>query len=307
MLLRRLLQLGFVLALVVVGASSTLRLSANGIGCSPWPACYGQPATATAVNAAPLARMLRLAHRIAASAFALLALVIVALGWRNWIRPARAVAILLLAVTAVLAAVGRYTPSPLPAVTLVNLLGGLALLALLAYLLAAEAPASRAAAGGSRGAARGVGFAVLIAAFVLQSGIGALISARLAGDACASGCGTIWSPGAAVLADPLRPGTAADLMRAGAGQPLHALHRLGGVALTVIAVPAIFALLRRRPRAGAVAMLAVAATAGLGFIVASPAPALAASALHALAAGAVFATLGAALALRAAPSQEMPT
>jgi heme A synthase len=142
---------------------------------------------------------------------------------------------------------------------------------------------------------------------VLQSGIGALISARLAGDACASGCGTIWSPGAAVLADPLRPGTAADLMRAGAGQPLHALHRLGGVALTVIAVPAIFALLRRRPRAGAVAMLAVAATAGLGFIVASPAPALAASALHALAAGAVFATLGAALALRAAPSQEMPT
>ena len=84
MLLRRLLQLAFALALVVVGASATLRLAANGIGCEPWPACYGGADTAAAANATPLARALRLSHRIAASAFALVALAAVALGWRRW-------------------------------------------------------------------------------------------------------------------------------------------------------------------------------------------------------------------------------
>ena len=166
MLLRRLLQLAFALALVVVGASATLRLAANGIGCEPWPACYGGADTAAAANATPLARALRLSHRIAASAFALVALAAVALGWRRWASGQRIAGAALLAATALLAWIGRHTPSPLPAVTLINLLGGFALLALLAYLLAARPPAAAAAA--PIGA-----LAVLAVALALQAGSGA--------------------------------------------------------------------------------------------------------------------------------------
>jgi cytochrome c oxidase assembly protein subunit 15 len=295
MVLRRLLQLAFVLALIVVGASSTLRLAANGIGCEPWPSCYGRTATAASANSTLLARTLRLSHRIAASAFALVALAAVAVGWRRWATGERIAGAALLAVTVVLAWVGRYTPSPLPAVTLVNLLGGFALLALLACLLAARAD-------GAATSAAGAGLLVLMLALAAQSGGGALISARLAGDACAAGCGTPWLPGAGALAQPMLPGTAAEVAPQQAGQALHLWHRLAGLALTLATIVAVFAALRwRSPRQAAVAMLAAAATGALGFAVATGAPALAAAAAHALAAGLLFAALAAALARRGAP------
>jgi cytochrome c oxidase assembly protein subunit 15 len=296
MLLRRLLQLAFALALVVVGASATLRLAANGIGCEPWPACYGGADTAAAANATPLARALRLSHRIAASAFALVALAAVALGWRRWASGQRIAGAALLAATALLAWIGRHTPSPLPAVTLINLLGGFALLALLAYLLAARPPAAAAAA--PIGA-----LAVLVVALALQAGSGALISARLAGADCASDCRTSWLPGAAALADPMLSGTAAEIVQPRAGQVLHLWHRLGGLALALTTLVAAFALLRRRRRRTAT-MVAAAATGALGFAAASADPALAAVAAHALAAGLLVASLGAAVAPGADLSEE---
>jgi len=296
MLLRRLLQLAFALALVVVGASATLRLAANGIGCETWPACYGGADTAAAANATPLARALRLSHRIAASAFALVALAAVALGWRRWASGQRIAGAALLAATALLAWIGRHTPSPLPAVTLINLLGGFALLALLAYLLAARPPAAAAAA--PIGA-----LAVLVVALALQAGSGALISARLAGADCASDCRTSWLPGAAALADPMLSGTAAEIVQPRAGQVLHLWHRLGGLALALTTLVAAFALLRRRRRRTAT-MVAAAATGALGFAAASADPALAAVAAHALAAGLLVASLGAAVAPGADLSEE---
>jgi cytochrome c oxidase assembly protein subunit 15 len=299
--LRPLLQLAFALALVVVGASSTLRLAANGIGCQPWPACYGQAATADAFNDTPLARALRLSHRIAASAFALVALAAVAIGWRRWATGPRVAGAALLAVTAVLAWVGRYTPSPLPAVTLVNLLGGFALLALLGYLLAARAA-------GAGASTAGAGLLVLMVALAAHSGGGALISARLAGDACAAECGTPWLPGAGTLANPTLPGTAAEIAPPRAGQALHLWHRLGGLALTLATIVAVFAARRRRsPRAAAVAMLAAAATGALGFAVATDPPALAAATAHAIAAGLLVSSLAAAWAQRGWTSGEVGT
>ncbi len=296
MLLRRLLQLAFALALVVVGASATLRLAANGIGCEPWPACYGGADTAAAANATPLARALRLSHRIAASAFALVALAAVALGWRRWASGQRIAGAALLAATALLAWIGRHTPSPLPAVTLINLLGGFALLALLAYLLAARPPGAAAAA--PIGA-----LAALAVALALQASSGALISARLAGADCASDCRTSWLPGAAALADPMLSGTAAEIVQPRAGQVLHLWHRLGGLALALTTLVAAFALLHRRRRRTAT-MVAAAATGALGFAAASADPALAAVAAHALAAGLLVASLGAAVAPGADLSEE---
>lgn len=300
MLLCRLLQLAFVLALIVVGASATLRLAANGIGCSPWPACYGRAATADAANATPLLRGLRLAHRVAASMFALVAPVLVVIGWRQWRTGPRIAGAALLVLTVVLAWVGRYTPSPLPAVTLTNLLGGFALLALLAFLLAA-----RQRAGAARSPTPSRWLVALLAAVVVQAGGGALISARLAGHACASSCSTPWLPGAGALAHPLRPGSAAELVHPRAGEPLHVVHRLGGLALTLATIVTVSAFAHRHNRrAAAATIVAATAAAGLGFMTAAPEPPLAAATLHALAVGVLFALLGAMASLRTATSQE---
>jgi cytochrome c oxidase assembly protein subunit 15 len=299
MLAPRLLQLALALALVVVGASATLRLAANGIGCEPWPECYGRAETAAAFNATPLARALRLSHRVAASAFALVALLAVAVGWRHWSSGQRIAGAALLIMTAVLAWIGRYTPSPLPAVTLVNLLGGFVLLALLAYLLAARVA-------GETTSSAGAGLLVLMVAVGVQSGSGALISARLAGDACATECGAVWLPGAGALFDPTRPGTAAQVAPPRAGQALHLGHRLGGLALALTILIAVFAQ-RRRSRARAAAMLFAAATGALGFVVASDAPALGAASAHALAAGLLGASLAAALVRRGPTPEEVGT
>lgn len=291
MVLRRLLLLAFALALVVVGASATLRLSANGVGCAPWPSCYGRAETAEAANRAAGSRLLRIAHRIAASAFALVAVAAVVLGWRRWGRPARLAAAALLALTAVLAWVGRLTPSPVPAVTLVNLLGGFALLALLAYLLAWRDDAQA-----RPGVAARAGLIALLTAVAVQAALGALLSVRLAGAACVPECEASWLSGTALLLDPLRPGSAAELADRRAAGTLQSLHRMIGLALMVVAIPAAQAMLRRHGRRAAAAMVAAAATGGLGFLAASPAPALLSVALHALAAGLLCAVLGAALA-----------
>lgn len=298
MLLRRLLQLAFALALVVVGASATLRLAANGIGCEPWPSCYGQAATAEVANQTAWVRALRLSHRIAASAFAVVALAVVGVGWRRWSRPARTAAVALIAVTVVLAWIGRHTPSLLPAVTLVNLLGGFALLALLAFLLASRSETGIAGVG----AALSAGLLALLAVVAMQSAGGALISARSAGNACVAGCGLSWLPGSATLAQPLLPGTAAELVGPRAGEMLHMLHRLAGLALMLVAIPAA-QLLAVGGRAVPV-MLAAAATGGLGFLLAAAEPALPVAAAHALAAGSLCATLGAALGWRAESSRK---
>lgn len=292
----RLLPLAFVLAVIVVGASSALRLAANGLGCSPWPACYGQAATAEAANEQAPARALRIAHRIAASAFAVVAVVLVIAGWRRWPRPLRVAGVALLLVTAVLSVLGVLTPSPLPFVTLGNVLGGFALLGLLAYL--------RCAAPGNNGArSLSAGATVLLLVLAVQVAGGALISARLAGDACAAGCRQAWLPGAAALAHPWVAGSATELVHpAHGGQPLQLLHRFGGLALAIASLLAAFAWRGRQARV-AVA-IAAAATATLGFVVATAEPSLAAAVLHALAAAMLVAALAALLARPAARSQE---
>jgi cytochrome c oxidase assembly protein subunit 15 len=301
---RGLLALAFALALIVVGVTATMRLAANGIGCSPWPACYGTAATAEAADRSPLVRTLRLVHRLSATGFAAVALAVVGFGWRRWSAAARAAGVALLVVTVLLAVIGRHSPSPLPAITLANLLGGFALLALLAYLwVAATMPAAPTAAGATWRA----GVLALAVAVLLQAASGGLISARLAGADCAATCGAAWVTGVAALANPLRPGSAAELVHPRAGQVLHGLHRLGGLALAVAAVAAVFTLVRwRSPRLAAAAMSAAAATGALGFAVARAEPALAAAASHALAAAVLFAVLGAALALPSACLRETP-
>ncbi len=239
--LRPLLVCALLLALVILGSSATLRLSANGIGCTPWPACYGLLETANQVQGSSLIKALRLTHRLTATIFAVLALVIVALGWRTWAKPAKAAGLALVLVTGVLAWVGLHTPSPLPLVTVVNVLGGLALVALCAALLSASPAPTRRALGHTDQFVRRASW-TLLALFALQAALGAMISARLAGGACAVDCQQLaWSTDAASLLNPLLSGRVETLSRdAMAGQSLHWLHRIVGAALLLTAATLVY-------------------------------------------------------------------
>jgi cytochrome c oxidase assembly protein subunit 15 len=241
--LRPLLLAAMLLALVILGSSATLRLAANGIGCSPWPGCYGLADTASAVQGSSLIKALRLTHRLTASTFALLALAIVLLGWRGWARPSRLVALTMLLVTGVLAWVGLHTPSPLPAVTVINVLGGLALVGLSTALLYSSSPAPAATASEASPFLRRALWAVL-ALLALQAAVGAMISARLAASACASGCEQLeWSAKVTELLNPMLIGRVEALaVEPTAGQSLHWLHRILGAALLVAASVMVYVL-----------------------------------------------------------------
>lgn len=291
-MIRVLVRAAFVLALVVVGASSWLRLAGNGLGCEPWPRCYAQPQTAAAVQAQAATAALRLVHRIAASAFALTVVALVALLWGRASPAQRGAGVALLLLTALLAVLGRYTPSPWPAVTLVNALGGLGLLALLAWLAgslqAGDGPAPRPAP---------ALLALLVVALLLQAAGGTLISVRLAATACAQGCSAAWGAGGAALWNPALAGGVADLgLPAAAGVPLHLLHRAGGLLLLIAVVVATGSALLRETAAqtGSAAWAAGATVAvGIGLVVAEPAAW--AGAAHMLFAGLALAAVAAAL------------
>lgn len=280
---RALLLLAFGLALVVVAASSGLRLAANGLGCEPWPRCYGSPTTAFAVQQRPEARAARLSHRIAASAFVVAVLGAVLFGWRTWRRPARTVAVLLLAVTALLAVVGLYTPSTVPAVTLINVVGGLALLGGTAFLLATQPSGP-----GQRGTRRGWLYAALLLT-VIQAASGAMISTRSAGAVCADGCSGRPAPDIVHLWNPLVSGSASAVGHSElAGQALHQTHRLLALLVTTLTVVIVAA---APSRARGLVLAALAGCLVLGLMLASSDGSLGAAVAHALGAGALVSGL----------------
>lgn len=137
--LRRIALVCALLVLAIAGLSAFLRLSKVGLGCEPWPACYGQELRALQrgerVDDAALqgVAVARLAHRILAST-ALVLVIIIAMGalTRPPLRRGQALPALgLLAAALFLAGLGWFTAgSRVPAVALGNLLGGFAMLAL---------------------------------------------------------------------------------------------------------------------------------------------------------------------------------
>jgi cytochrome c oxidase assembly protein subunit 15 len=273
---RRLLLAALVLAVVVVGASSYLRLAGNGLGCMPWPVCYGTAGAFEQANQGMPVRALRVTHRVAASAFLLVALGVVAIAWRGWSATQRTAGAGLVAVALVLAVIGRFTPSGLPWITWTNVLGGFLLIGLSVWLLQ---PRQSAASGRVAGV-------VLLALLVGQVLGGTLISSRLAAAECAPACvheprghfGALW--------DPRRSGNATEVADdpGGAGL-LHLAHRMGGLTLALLAIVA-------APLAGRAAAVGTAAGAVmvLGVLLTyQTVPAI--GAMHALAAAWLIASL----------------
>jgi cytochrome c oxidase assembly protein subunit 15 len=230
--MRRLVSVALALVLVITLSSAFIRLSQSGLSCRDWPTCYGAqievPAAAPA-ETAPIF-VARVLHRIAASATGVLLLAIAVLGWRRWRNDSRrAVAVVLVVLAGLLAWLGKYTPSTLPAVTLGNLLGGMALLGLLAWLRQSDARGETPQAQPRRW------ILVALALVALQIALGGLIGARHAALACTGlpGCsGGLWPHGADWRAfDPYLPN---DGLGEASRQALHLAHRLVALILAAL-------------------------------------------------------------------------
>lgn len=263
------------MALTVV-LSAYVRLAQSGIGCDDWPACWGriEPVQASAGVAAA-----RLAHRVVASVV-LVGAFVIALGaisapapeWRRARRPALALVALALA----LAALGAATRgAKLPAIAIGNLLGGFAMLTL----------SWRLAAGSQGDRRRGLGGWATAAMVVLaiQVALGAQVGANHAAFACRdlADCVQAASAGDWQSLNPWRePAPDASPLRRSAA-PVLLAHGLGAV-IVVAAVAALGALAwRRGRRAGAIVLVALAASqAATGWAIAAGGLSLPLALLH---------------------------
>jgi heme a synthase len=286
-LLRLLATAGAALVLVVIVSSAYLRLSQAGLSCADWPACYGDMTHVAEITTAQYGA--RLAHRFAASAVGavLLALLVLAMRQRPRLRPQALLAGAGLLVAAGLATLGAVTSEstraiPLPAVTLANLLGGFALLAVSWWLretvslrsastTAMSATMAKAAARRARPSRALRTLGVLTLATVIgQVTLGALVSAKFAALACPAFplCGADAATGS--LLATLNPFTALDVDASGsivrpvALASLHWAHRIGAHAVLVLAAILAVALVRNGMRDGYIVALLVVAAVALG-------------------------------------------
>jgi len=177
---------------MVLMLSAYLRLSGAGLGCTGWPACYGQGYADPAINQ-QAATPARLAHRLIATALGLAVLAIAVMAWRRR-QPAAGrwrAALLALGLTLFLSVLGIVTPGTrLPAVVLGNLLGGTVLLGVLWWLSLESRSHGASIAGAHFRSAIWFGIILLF----VQIGLGGLVSANFAASACTRfpACGTGW-------------------------------------------------------------------------------------------------------------------
>jgi heme A synthase len=177
---------GALLTLAVIVSSAYLRLVQLGLGCDAWPSCYGlRLSDGKAIAEGAAVPWIRIVHRLAASAVGVLSLCALALAWsgRRASRTPIAAACMLLVLALLLAVLGRAAGSSLsPAVTLGNVAGGMAMLALFWWVKLDAQNAVRVAA--RRRGALTVITVTAIALLTFQIAVGVLSSAQLAGRAC---------------------------------------------------------------------------------------------------------------------------
>jgi heme a synthase len=286
--------------LVVNVASAYVRLAQQHVGCDPWPQCFGQtaPQDAGAVPREDSPHFyVRALHRFSASLAAVLLLAIAFLGWSRWERAGpRIAAVALLVLAGGLTWLGVRTPSAAPAVTLGNVVGGMAMLAVLAWLAAwrpVRTPSTR--AGDSLAAWTKLALGLV----AIQVALGALVNARYGAGACIGlpDCAGSWWPHTATTGafDIFRP-TAVPIAPddEAARQAVHMAHRFFAI-LAAVVTTAIGVIALRRPHGprAAAALLLVLLVAQLalgGFMVSTGVP-LAAATLHNANANLLLATI----------------
>jgi cytochrome c oxidase assembly protein subunit 15 len=294
-LLARVAWLCAVTVLAVTTLSAFIRLSNAGLGCADWPQCYGQRGVEATAGLAggdegTAVALARLAHRLLAVLALLLIflLIMVAYGEPPRLHAEGRIAIGLLALALLLAVLGRWSSgSRVPAISIANLIGGFAMLALslrLAIGTGAAPPRRQRIAAGA---------AVLL--LLAQVGVGGLVSASHAGASCVG-----WSDCAAAARDipwaTLVPWREPLLTEAppfnAAGALPQSIHRGMALVLVLVLLPlAAVARRRGRPRTAAalIALLVAQLIAGLAMVHGSLPLGLAL--LHNLLAASLLATL----------------
>jgi len=229
-----------ILTLAAVLLSAYLRLESVGLGCESWPDCFGQIPAERNHGLVPHTRA-GTVHRFTASLLGLIVVAITFLALRGR-RPrgvGLAAPLLIFALTVFLSVLGYSTPSPdIPAVTLGNLLGGMAMLALLWWV----GQRSVAAAGTGDSTLRTLKPWALLGLLLLavQIFLGSLTSASFAGPSCTAlpGCNGDWvSLGNFMQGFDLFGRLGVDeqgrIITGEVQMTLHMAHRLGAVATFV--------------------------------------------------------------------------
>jgi cytochrome c oxidase assembly protein subunit 15 len=214
------------LAFIVAVMGAYVRLSDAGLGCPDWPLCYGQPLPADIADRDALAKAWKeMGHRYLAGTLGALILAIAVAAWR--LRRSAPLASAIVLLVAFQATLGKWTVTMLlkPAIVTAHLLGGMATLALLAWLALAQwphapAPEMRAL----RPAA-----AIALVAVAMQIVLGGWVSANYAALACP---GLPLCPGAMDFANAfhvvreLGQTAQGDLLSHDALRAIHWTHRL---------------------------------------------------------------------------------
>ena len=238
-----LIYISVLLTLITVVLSAYIRLSTNGLGCQPWPDCYGYvgsmqqyDAASSFGNARPeqphgFARML---HRLVASALGVFVVMILIMAWRKrkQVGPGIALPVAILGITLFLSILGYSTPSPwIPAVTIGNLVGGMAMLSMLWWLgqsiTTTAVPLNPNTQSLKPLAKWGLAF------LMIQITLGAWVSGNYAGPACSGWafCGGDWS-GALNIARSLTVENGMIVVD-NAMPAVHTLHRVGAIIMSL--------------------------------------------------------------------------
>ncbi len=242
----RLAIMAAILAWGVVALGAYVRLSDAGLGCPDWPGCYGHigvpsaPAAQAAFPDRPLEApkaWKEMAHRYGAGTLGVL---IVAVFVRSRVeRLPPALPAILLGLVVFQALLGRWTVTELlqPAIVTAHLLGGMAVLALLAWLAFSRGGVGGVAEGGLRFWA-GAGLALVAAQIALGGWTSSHYAALICGEGL--GCRGAWVPemdfaaGFSLAGVPSGEGLTA----------IHWSHRLGALAVVGTLAPLGVRLLR---------------------------------------------------------------
>jgi len=259
LLLKRMATLCAILVLAITSISAFIRLSNAGLGCADWPHCYGQNlrqaqqgGAAKPIESAATVGA-RMVHRVVAVAALLLIIVMVMACFtaKPVLRRAGWMALALLALAVFLAVLGRWSSGArVPAVSIGNLLGGFAMLAL-CWRLRQEISSAAQITAPPPGQRRMRAWAWLgVSVLILQIALGGLVSAGYASLSCPGlpGCGAGLSADIPLASlDPWREPIFAATTQAPvnpAGAASHMAHRYGTLVSLLVLIPLGLAALR---------------------------------------------------------------